>query len=354
MGFLVNHPFYIPPPTSDLNQTPSLPPKLNKKSYGNSLPLLIRYPSKYLSKAHVPLYTGLTTGVCGSITSLSSFVFELFQLASNTSSDVHFAFPNPGWGVLVWFAYAIITLSVSAASFTVGRHFAMILVDFCSQETSPTENDDDDISRAHHHHHDRRGLSLNFIHITQDVLAVVGLLAWIIAIVLSILSTNNGITTSQKSKISVSWRYWSLSMAFSPCGVFARYWVSKILNPRVWTSKFMLGTFTCNVLATIILAVLAILSYGGNGAAVSSTLSCDVIQALINGFCGSFSTVSTLITEMFTLKRESGWIFSQTFCIKPTFTNYTMFSYIFIPLWLDICSSPLCMHGLDLRFLCKY
>lgn len=257
MGFLVRFPFY---------------------TASSSVKVLSSKSKYYKSKTEVPLYIGLTTGFCGTVTSLSSFILELFQLSSNTTI-VDFAYPNPGWGVTTWFAYVFITLCVSAGSFIVGRHIAEMLID-----------------------NSRTSFSPSLIHLIQDVISVLGFLAWITVITLSILSSFSSITGN--SQISGTWRYWCLGMSFSPIAVFLRYWLSRFLNPLYWPSKFMLGTFSCNVLAVIVLAVFSILQFGGGGTAISTKLHCDVVRALADGFCGTLSTVSTLIAELFALRRE--------------------------------------------------
>lgn len=236
----------------------------------------------YSEKAHTPLYVAITTGFYGSFTSFSSFILVLFEVSANTTYDL--PFPGPAWGVPMWFAYAIVELCVSTTGFTIGKHMAQL--------ATPTWF----------------ALTQNHIHMAHNVTSVLGALSWTAAVVLTIVSSLPA-TTSPHSHLtstlqSGGWRYWALGMTFTPVGVYTRFWVSRLLNPRYLKGKFFVGTFIVNVGGTILLAVLMVLRYGGNGAAVDGGrpgLKCDVVQAMADGYCGALTTVSTFVAELFAL-----------------------------------------------------
>ena len=73
---------------------------------------------------YVPLYIGLTTGFCGSLTSFSSFMWDCFQSLANL--DPYYE-RGTGKNVLALAAQVIITLSVSIASLRFGAHVAQVV-----------------------------------------------------------------------------------------------------------------------------------------------------------------------------------------------------------------------------------
>lgn len=80
-----------------------------------------------------------------------------------------------------------------------------------------------------------------------------------------------------------------LACVFAPVGALTRWYLS-FSNTRF--PHFPLGTLVANLFGTLILAVLSlvqtrqILSY-----------SCPFVQALMDGYCGCLTTVSTLIVS---------------------------------------------------------
>ncbi|OBA16926.1 uncharacterized protein OGAPODRAFT_8169 [Ogataea polymorpha] len=85
---------------------------------------------------------------------------------------------------------------------------------------------------------------------------------------------------------------------------FSRFHLAK-LNARSW---FPVGTFTTNLSACILLAVINVLTHGATRVGppvVNSQLPLDVLQGLGSGFCGSYSTLGTSINEIVALKSEA-------------------------------------------------
>ena len=72
---------------------------------------------------YVPLYIGLTTGFCGSLTSFSSFIWNCFQALANI--DPHYERAR-GRNVLALLAQIIITLCISIAALRFGAHCAQL------------------------------------------------------------------------------------------------------------------------------------------------------------------------------------------------------------------------------------
>lgn len=233
----------------------------------------------YKTKGQIPLYILMTTGVCGSVTSFSSFMTELFFLTSNTATlgPNHVDYPNPAYGIMVFLSYLIITMCVSCGGFFVGKHIADDLANRLSVEK-------------------QRWFS-KYEFVFELVSAVLGVCAWIIMLVLTIVKPN--------------WRYWTFSCVFGPLGVFFRFWCSKYLNPI--SKTFFWGTFAANISGTILINMFCILELGKKPgtdiAIIRSSLQNSVLLALENGLCGNFTTISSFISELTGLKTRNAYIY---------------------------------------------
>lgn len=333
MGYLVGHVFVAAGPiqtsaAAPSSQTGTGAPEL-KPPFGDGR------RAEVPAKSEIPLYVGLTTGFCGTFTSLSSAQLELFEIAASTTATIaggtergayggDFAFPNAGYGVPAGLAYAIITCSVSIASFQAGRHLAA--APYIKALTLTP-----------------RGLLF-----VELVLSALGAAAWIIVFVLAIVSgvttsvtttSGDGVLLTSSSALSPAARYWALGMVFSPVAVYTRYWVSRLLNPT-FPRKFPLGTFACNMLATLVLAVLAVLQYGAPiTVLMAGGISCQVISALADGFCATLSTVSTLVSELHSLRLKYSYIYGLSSVFGPFCLMVLIFgSYI----WTNSYHASVC------------
>lgn len=99
---------------------------------------------------------------------------------------------------------------------------------------------------------------------------------------------------------------WRNSVTFplllGPPGTMLRYSLSK-LNPKTpFGTKFPIGTFSANILATaVIAATYAVQRAPGSSSSLGVT-GCHAMNALSAGFCGCLSTVSTFAVEASTIK----------------------------------------------------
>ncbi|RPA99847.1 hypothetical protein L873DRAFT_1827821 [Choiromyces venosus 120613-1] len=209
------------------------------------------------AKTSMPLYLGLTSGYCGSVTAFSSFMLGAFDELSNMGQS--------GRGrkrrddVAAMLAYVIGTLAVSLAGLQVGAHLAVF-----ARGVMPTS---------------RRGAQVcRWI----DILAMpLSLALWIAATLMSIFI--------KKWRGNVL-----LACVFSPPGAILRFWISRWGNPV--RKSFPLGTFMVNMLGTAVLAGLLIGRYAHSGGGGDNT--CGVLRGLGDGFCGCLTTVSTFVVEI--------------------------------------------------------
>ncbi|KAL4909270.1 hypothetical protein BDW74DRAFT_79307 [Aspergillus multicolor] len=236
-------------------------------------------------KKTIPLYIGLTTGFCGSFTSFSSFIRDIFFALSNdlVSPDLPTATPTSrkgGYSFMALIAVLLTTVSLSLAALIAGSHLALGINHLPIPHT----------------------LSFRLIRrILDPLFAFLGLGCWIGTIFLAVFPP-----TGHKA-----WRGDAVfAIVFAPLGCLLRFYVSLWLNARI--PSFPLGTFAVNILGTIILAMCYDLQRVGDiGASV--LVSCQVLQGVMDGFCGCATTVSTWVAELNGLaKRIQAYIYGVT------------------------------------------
>jgi len=210
-----------------------------------------------VEKKLIPLYIGIATGFCGSLTSFSTWMKDVFFGLSDT--EPHYQ-RHSGYNVQVILAQIIGTLALSLAGLSFGIHLSILLSRYT--RTIPVRL---------RPHIDRMGIFL-------------GLGCWIGIILMSVYIP--------------SWRGKALlAGVFAPVGAWFRFMLSKKFNPLV--AWFPLGTFSVNVIGTIVLAVGLTLQN-----AHIDMLSCDIVQGIDDGFCGALTTVSTFMVELKALRRN--------------------------------------------------
>ncbi|SCU93868.1 LAME_0F05270g1_1 [Lachancea meyersii CBS 8951] len=219
------------------------------------------------------LFTAITTGYCGCVSSFSSLMVEMFTNAANQpSTRVASGFPNRAYGIMQFLAVLLTQLLASMCSHIFGlyvaKEFALYFKNFENRETSLAAR------RTHR--------VVSFIQKATLVLSVPVLA---VQIVLAAVYDNRS-------------RYWTLSAIFAFPGAALRYALSKQLNHRL--KHFPMGTFTANFAGTLLLAVFTLVTKGkrsDNSPIIKSATAKTVVIALGNGFCGSLTTVSTFINE---------------------------------------------------------
>lgn len=225
-------------------------------------------------KKTIPLFIGLTTGFCGCFTSFSSFMRDAFLALANSSpcatSQPGRSGRNGGYSFGAVLAVLTIHTTVSLCAFTFGGHLA-----FALDKATPT-------------------LSFRRMRTIVDPLTVfLGFGSWIIAVFLCTFSPLH------------VWRGRTYALVFAPLGCLLRFYVSKHLNPRV--RPFPLGTFTVNIFGTMILGICFDLQHSTPTA--GRMMSCQILQGMMEGFCGCLTTVSTWVSELKELKRKHGYVY---------------------------------------------
>ncbi|KAF1352896.1 hypothetical protein EJ07DRAFT_168634 [Lizonia empirigonia] len=234
-------------------------------------------------KKTIPLYVGLTTGFCGSFTSFSSFIRDVFLGMSNdlqaptyhpTPSPTTLVPRNPGYSVMALLATTLTTLALCFCALKAGAHLACALT-----ALTPT-------------------LPFRLTRRAIDPLfALLGPACWLAAILLLALPPQ------------IAWRGQALfACVLAPVGCLARYYISLLLNPKV--PAFPLGTCAANVFGCAALAMAFDLQRVAIGGVVGgSLLGCQALQGVQDGFCGALTTVSTWVLELDSLRRKHAYVY---------------------------------------------
>lgn len=204
------------------------------------------------SKTTMPLYMGLTTGFCGSLTSFSSFQLGAFDALANVSPA--YTRSSKGYAFCAVAAVLIATLALSYAGLQFGVHLAQLL-----HPVLPSLPP-------------RARLALDWAAVPLGAGCWAGAAAM--------------------AAVIPEWRGVALfACVFAPLGVYVRFWVGRWCNPLV--KAFPLGTFAVNVAGSLLLAGLAV-----GRSEHPAGMGCQLLRGLEDGFCGCLTTVSTLMVEL--------------------------------------------------------
>ncbi|KKY27714.1 putative chromosome condensation protein [Phaeomoniella chlamydospora] len=232
-------------------------------------------------KKTIPLYIGLTTGFCGSFTSFSSFIRDAFLALSNDLYSPNDPKTSPvpsrhtGYSVTALLAIIILEIAISLSGLIFGAHIALSLDRFL-----PT-------------------LPFRLVRRIFDPLTVLlSLGCWLGALLLTIFPP---------TKV---WRGRALfAILFAPPGCLLRFYLSKYLNSRL--SSFPLGTFAANIIGTLMLGMCYDLQHISSigGGLLHRSITCQVLEGVMEGFCGALTTVSTWVGELNGLRRRHAYIY---------------------------------------------
>lgn len=272
------------------------------------------------------LFTALTTGLCGSLSSYSSMMLEVFLFSAslnivNIKNNVKL--PNRAYAIMEFLSVLLSQMFVSLGAYLFGRVFASdIIVKFIDtriknkslSSSSPSDLKEGSVENTSHH------LILSrCIKFVDFLLAGLALPLIVLFVVLASVYDNS------------SRGDWTLGPIFGIFGTFARYYVSLYLNPL--RKRFYFGTFICNEFAILTLGFFTLIQRGYNssltGPIISKVNSCRIVSSLSTGFCGSLSTISTFINEGYNMELYYALIY---------YTITVAVSYIFLVVTLGAFS----------------
>ncbi|GAB1733279.1 hypothetical protein NU195Hw_g5740t1 [Hortaea werneckii] len=257
-------------------------------------------------KKTIPLYIGLATGFCGSLTSFSSFARDFFLALSNDlptpidhpgtlaagapPSTPATVSRNGGYSFESWTALVITTIALSQGGLIVGAHLALF-----AEPLTPR-------------------IPKKFTRVFLDPSTVVlAAGCWLGAVFMAIWPPDRpGGPASNGPASNDTWRGQAIfAIVFAPVGCLLRYYASLKLNGLV--AAFPLGTFAVNMLGTAVEGMCYDIQHVGigiMGRIGGGRVGCQVLQGIMDGFCGCLTTVSTWVAEINGLQRKHGWAYA--------------------------------------------
>ncbi|KAI8095098.1 uncharacterized protein B0P05DRAFT_577070 [Gilbertella persicaria] len=209
----------------------------------------------FLLQWYQPSHAAITSGLCGSITTFSSWQLGIFQAFSN-----YHAYPHTrGKNVLAGLSVFLVTLAMAINGLIFGQHVG----EFVSSRYHTTAVEPVP-----------RGFSFAYLKKRDYLTLLFGILCWVGVILAAIF------TQHQKEV--------ALACVFAPLGALTRWYLSFYNNKL---PHFPLGTWVANVFGTMILAALSLVQSGPS----MSMISCSVVGALSDGYCGCLTTISTFV-----------------------------------------------------------
>jgi fluoride ion exporter CrcB/FEX len=239
------------------------------------------------------VYVAIVTGFCGSLTTFSTFVVQVFLAYGD---QAHLA-RNKLHNVMEALSLTSITFGMSLIALRAGRNLKksfplslgshplghrkcdgnlQIQDDWISEDASRTADED------------ARPPCTLTIDLTIFLL---GLAFWIAAAIVC--------------RIYAPFRHVTHALLFAPPGAILRWYLSR-WNPFLRSERFPrwpVGTLTANLLATAIYCCALVLRYRGRCGAQNEgqqpyTSACSVLYGLQEGFASCLSTMSTFIVEL--------------------------------------------------------
>ncbi|OCH92943.1 hypothetical protein OBBRIDRAFT_824445 [Obba rivulosa] len=216
-----------------------------------------------LGQFYGPLYTAMTTGFCGSLTTFSGWQLDVFQSWLNTSRF------HRDWlrDVIDGLTKTIFTLALALTSVSFGAHLASLARPLCPTLPPPSRK----------------------IRYSLTVLAILVYAA----------------AYPAYFKMPTTWRHQvTAALLFSYPGTLTRYFLSIRLNPTFHLMP--VGTFVANTFGTALLGALNVLQ--GMHTPPSPT-ACAILRGLSDGYCGCLTTVSTFAAEVASLNDKKSWLY---------------------------------------------
>ncbi|KAG0330693.1 hypothetical protein BG004_002036, partial [Podila humilis] len=195
------------------------------------------------------MYIGLTSGLCGSITTFSSWSLAMFEELINPTKIAR----HPLQNILSAISELGVTLAMAMSGLQLGGHLGEVLVS--AKEPNPTTSSAATRSQVVNSNN-QSATPLQTAPAIQSkywilhfTLVVLSLLVWVAVIVASI-----WMPTESRD----SWRHVVFSCALAPLGAILRWYLSRF-SLRI--PYFPIGTFGANILGSFILAAVVCLQF---------------------------------------------------------------------------------------------
>ncbi|GAC92574.1 hypothetical protein PHSY_000128 [Pseudozyma hubeiensis SY62] len=276
---------------------------------GNRDAIEARYP---------PAYVMITTGLCGSITTFSKWMLDVFRAFGDQGHFDRGGLHN----VMDALSQTAVTLGMALVSVGAGMKLARVVnvergVRALRRRRSDRESELVSTDAAHvNGESHKRGNSnppqLRSTMLLDASMLSLGLLFWIASAILCALYA--------------PFRHVTFSLVLAPPGTILRYYLSRYnTHPLSKRHSLPLGTLSVNLFATAIICAAFTASRAGSSPRTfaGGMTGCEALQGLEDGFCGCLSTVSTFAVELRTIKPRSkavryavvSWVAGVVICV---------------------------------------
>eukprot|EP00040_Diaphanoeca_grandis_P013993 m.70749 g.70749 ORF g.70749 m.70749 type:complete len:646 (-) comp24271_c0_seq2:38-1975(-) len=216
-----------------------------------------------IEKTSYALYVGLTTGLCGSITSFGSWMLDANYALVNWPSAILEPYDDYASQIIGMLTILFVGLACAKGGLAFGQTLALVWTNQWNVDLEVMQACEPALRRPH----------------GKDVGATLA------AVVLI------GVTVSAFGANDDPRR--AMGCASAPFGTFLRYQLAKRLDGRRW-NWLPRGTLAANFLGSVLLAGLKIWVDQGT----SSHLTDELLSGVGLGFFGCFTTISTFILEL--------------------------------------------------------
>ena len=238
-------------------------PSFSAELVGTAIMGFIAAHTKLLATKHKAVYQAIATGLCGSITTFSSWNSEAAEILLQIGQES----PDNATRVIGWVTILILGVGMPVAALQFGRHLAHLspLSDFKLQGENEQENS-----------------SVQKCCVKLESITFV--VSWIMLTCLGIAIPYH------LSQLKLMF-----SIIFAPFGSYLRWHLAPLNS--VFTN-FKLGTFIVNVGGSWILAGTLVAKAHLSGVVGPQHLGVLALSGLGTGFCGCLTTVSTFAGEL--------------------------------------------------------
>lgn len=233
---------------------------------------LVLEGSNKTSMKQIALHSGITSGFCGSLSTFSSMMIEIFfKTVDLVNND---QLPNNGYRVMEFFATSITHIAVPIFGHICGLQFALLFDCLITPRISKV-------------------LQYKTIRIVEFICVFIGIGALIANLVLT---CTLPIENWYKQK-------YSFVILMGAFGALMRFKLSKYNGYiKPW---FPLGTLIANISGVLLIAICELLSLGLHEQGkrlISNQTDLMIIRGFGSGWAGSLTTISSFVNELYNLE----------------------------------------------------
>ena len=250
-------------------------PSLPAEFVGTAIMGFIAAHQKLLASRHKPLYQAMATGLCGSITTFSSWNSEAVQVLLQIGQDP----PDNVTRIIGWATTLVLGIAMPIGALLFGSHLAHL-----SPWSDVWQQEKD---------------------LEQDVSKFLARLEGIIFVVLWVFLTCLGVVLPHHfSRLDLMF-----SIIFAIFGTYLRWHLAPLNS--VFTN-FKLGTFIVNVGGSLCLGATVVAKSHLSEQLGSEYLGVHVLSGVATGFCGCLTTVSTFAVELTSLSLVWSYVYAAS------------------------------------------